>query len=130
MSEVLQQNEFENGKQNGTNDLLDNQSIILEFELFDKKIEMELNLGHVSFSGVPENWLLTCLFIQSKFTAFYTMLLCDWSKVWKASAPVIPKNLHGLGICIEWSRFHCVFWHFAANNGNPRKLSIILYGLV
>ena len=69
MSEVLQQNEFENGKQNGTNDLLDNQSIILEFELFDKKIEMELNLGHVSFSGVPENWLLTCLFIQSKFTA-------------------------------------------------------------
>ena len=66
MSFVLQQNEFENGKQNGTNDLLDNQSIILEFELFDKKIETELSLGHVSFSGVPENWLFVCSFNQNQ----------------------------------------------------------------
>ena len=65
MSEVLQQNEFENGKQNGTNDLLDNQSIILEFELFDRKIETALSLDHVSFSGVPENWLCECSFNQN-----------------------------------------------------------------
>ena len=60
MSDILLENEFENGKQNGTNDLQDNQSIILEFELFDRKIETELSLDHVSFSGVPENWLFVC----------------------------------------------------------------------
>ena len=63
MSDVLQQNEFENGKQNGTNYLQDNQSIILEFALFETKTE--LSLGHVSFSGVPENWLFVCSFNQN-----------------------------------------------------------------
>ena len=63
MSDVLQQNEFENGKQNDTNYLLDNQSIILEFALFENK--MELSLGHVSFSGVPENWFFVCSFNQN-----------------------------------------------------------------
>ena len=66
MSDFLLQNEFENGNLNGTNYLLDNQSIILEFELFDKKIETELSLGHVSFSGEPENWLFVCSFNQNQ----------------------------------------------------------------
>ena len=57
MSDILQQNEFENGKQNGSNDLLDNQSIIREFALFDKKIG---SLGRVSVSGEPEHWLFVC----------------------------------------------------------------------
>ena len=65
MSDILLENKFENGKQNGTNDLQDNQSIILEFELFDRKIETELSLDHVSFSGVPENWLYVCSFNQN-----------------------------------------------------------------
>ena len=50
MSDILHQNKFENGMQNGSYDLLDNQSMILEFELIYKKIGTELSLGNVSFS--------------------------------------------------------------------------------
>ena len=50
MSDMLHQNKFENGKQNGSYDLLDNQSMILEFALIDKKIGTELSFGNVSFS--------------------------------------------------------------------------------
>ena len=60
MSDILQQNKFESRKQNGSNDLLDNQSIILEFALFDRKIGTELSLGHVSFLGAPDHWLFVC----------------------------------------------------------------------
>ena len=83
MSFVLQQNEFENGKQNGTNDLLDNQSIILEFELFDKKIETELSLGHVSFSGVPENWLFVCSFNQNAQVHYGPTMMSKEKTHWK-----------------------------------------------
>ena len=57
MSKILQQNEFENGKQNCSNDSLDNQSVILEFSLFDRKIGAELNHYHVSFSQALEHWI-------------------------------------------------------------------------
>ena len=50
MSDILHQNQFENWMQNGSYDLLDNQSMILEFELIYKKIGTELSLGNVSFS--------------------------------------------------------------------------------
>ena len=60
MSDILQQNEFINGKQNGSNDLLNNQSMTLEFVTFDGKIGTKLSLGHVSSSGAPEHWLFEC----------------------------------------------------------------------
>ena len=50
MSDILHQNKFENGMQNGSYDLLDNQSMILEFELIYKMIGTDLSLGTVSFS--------------------------------------------------------------------------------
>ena len=50
MSDILHQNKFENGMQNGSYDLLDNQSMILEFELIYKNIGTELSLGNVTFS--------------------------------------------------------------------------------
>ena len=50
MSDILHQNKFENGMQNVSYDLLDNQSMIVEFELIYKKIGTELSLGNVSFS--------------------------------------------------------------------------------
>ena len=55
MSDILHQNKFENGKENSSYDLLDNQSrlnqsMILEFALIYKKIGTELSLGNVSFS--------------------------------------------------------------------------------
>ena len=50
MSDILHQNKFENGMQNRSYDLLDNQSMNLEFELIYKKIGTELSLGNVSFS--------------------------------------------------------------------------------
>ena len=57
MSKILQQNGLENGKQNCSNDSLDNQSMILEFALFDRKIGTELNHYHVSFSKALEHWI-------------------------------------------------------------------------
>ena len=48
MSDILHQNKLENWKQNGSKDLLDNQSMILEFALFDRKIGTESSLGNVS----------------------------------------------------------------------------------
>ena len=59
MSKILQQNEFGNGKLNCSNDSLDNQSMILEFALFDRKIGTELNHYHVSFSLSLEHWIFT-----------------------------------------------------------------------
>ena len=50
MSDILHQNKFENGMQNVSYDLLDNQSMILEFELIYKNIGTELSLGNVTFS--------------------------------------------------------------------------------
>ena len=60
MSKILQQNEFGNGKLNCSNDSLDNQSMILEFALFDRKIGTELNHYHVSFSQSLEHWIFIC----------------------------------------------------------------------
>ena len=121
MSDILLQNEFENGNQSGSNDFLDNHPIILEFTLFDRKIGTNLSLGHVSFSGAPEH---------GPFPSKCTIRKCCFEIGQKFGTPVIPKILHGLGFCIKWSRFHCVLWNFVTDNGNLRKLSIILYGLV
>ena len=57
MSKILQQNGLENGKQNCSNDSLDNQSMILEFALFDRKIGTELHHYHVSFSQALKHWI-------------------------------------------------------------------------
>ena len=45
MSNFLNSSEFENGKLNDSNGLLDNQSMILEFALFDTKIKKHLPIG-------------------------------------------------------------------------------------
>ena len=125
MSDMLHQNKFENGKQNGSFDLLDNQSMILEFALIYKKIGTELSLGNVSFSRA----LAFCTFNHSKCTTRQLCFVIS-QKFGKAGAPVLLKNLHGLGFCINRPGTHCVFWYSTANNGNLRKLSITLYGLV
>ena len=39
MPNFLNPTEFENGKLNDSNGLLDNQSMVLEFALFDRKVE-------------------------------------------------------------------------------------------
>ena len=45
MSNFFNSSEFENGKLNDGNGLLDNQSMILEFALFDMKIKKYLSIG-------------------------------------------------------------------------------------
>ena len=45
MSNFLNSSEFENEKLNDSNGLLDNQSMILEFALFDTKIKKYLSIG-------------------------------------------------------------------------------------
>ena len=51
MTEFLHQTEFENQKQNESNNLLDNQSMILEFAPFAKKIVV-FDLGIKLFLGI------------------------------------------------------------------------------
>ena len=72
---------FENEKQNDSNALLDNQSIILDFALFDKKIEQKIMFmfeqtgpGLKVFVGISllimetfGNYLLFCMVWYEKF---------------------------------------------------------------
>ena len=72
---------FENKKQNDSNTLLDNQSIIIDFVLFDKKIEQKVmfmfeqaGLGLKVFVGISllimetfGNYLLFCMVWYEKF---------------------------------------------------------------
>ena len=44
MTEILHQTEFENRRQNESNNLLDNQLMILEFAPFAKKIKRNIGL--------------------------------------------------------------------------------------
>ena len=70
MTEFLHQTEFENRKQNESNDLLDNQLMILEFVPFAKKIVVfdQQSLGIKLFLGILllimetlGNYLLFCM---------------------------------------------------------------------
>ena len=45
MPNFLNPTEFENGKLNDSNGILDNQSMVLEFALFDTKIKKYLSIG-------------------------------------------------------------------------------------
>ena len=70
---------FENEKQNDSNALLDNQSIILDFALFDKQIEQKIMFektgpGLKVFVGISllimetfGNYLLFCMIWYEKF---------------------------------------------------------------
>ena len=69
--------EFENWKQNDSNCLLDNQSLILKFELFDRQIGKKIEstgLGLTLFCGISlliletiGNCLLFCMLWYEKF---------------------------------------------------------------
>ena len=71
MTDFLNQTEFENRKQNESNDVLDNQLMFLEFALFDKKVEknmIQAGLGLKLFFGILllimetlGNYLLFCM---------------------------------------------------------------------
>ena len=71
MTDFLNQTEFENRKHNESNDVLDNQLMLLEFALFDKKVEkniIQAGLGLKIFFGtlllIMEtlgNYLLFCM---------------------------------------------------------------------
>ena len=70
MTAFLHQTEFENRKQNESNDLLDNQFMILEFAPFAKKIVLfdQQSLGIKTFLGILlvimetfGNYLLFCM---------------------------------------------------------------------
>ena len=70
MTVFLHQTEFENRKQNESNDLLDNQLMILEFAPFAKKIDLydQQSLGIKLFLGILlvimetfGNYLLFCM---------------------------------------------------------------------
>ena len=77
MSNFFHQTEYENGNRNDSNDLLYNQSMMLEFALFDKKIEKKLvstSLGLTISFGVLlliletlGNYLLFCIVWYEKF---------------------------------------------------------------
>ena len=77
MPNILRQTGFENGKQNDSNYLLGNQSMMLEFSLFDRKIEKKLvlnDLGFKVFFGILllimetlGNYLLFCMVWYEKF---------------------------------------------------------------
>ena len=71
MTDFLNQTEFENRKQNESNNVLDNQLMLLEFALFDKKVEknmIQAGLGLKLFFGILllimetlGNYLLFCM---------------------------------------------------------------------
>ena len=77
MSDFLDQNEFKNGKHNDSSGLLDNQSVILEFALFEKNIEKKIvstGLGLTVLFGIflmimesLGNYLLFCMVWYEKF---------------------------------------------------------------
>ena len=77
MSTFLQQTEFENWTQNDSSYLFDNQSMILEFAFFDRKIEKKIistGLGLKVFFGILlliletlGNYLLVCMVWYEKF---------------------------------------------------------------
>ena len=77
MSDFLDQTEFENGKHNDSSDPLDNQSVIIEFALFDKNIEKKIistGLGLTVLFGIflmimetLGNYLLFCMVWYEKF---------------------------------------------------------------
>ena len=83
MTEILHQTEFENRRQNESNNLLDNQLMILEFAPFAKKIERNIglisvfddgSLGIKLFLGILlllmetlGNYLLFCMVWYEKF---------------------------------------------------------------
>ena len=76
MSNSFNSSEFENGKLNDGNGLLDNQSMILEFAVFDTKIKKYLSIGLglkvflVILLLIMEtlgNYLLFCMIWYEKF---------------------------------------------------------------
>ena len=76
MSNFFNSSEFENGKLNDGNGLLDNQSMILEFAVFDTKIKKYLSIGLglkvflVILLLIMEtlgNYLLFCMVWYEKF---------------------------------------------------------------
>jgi hypothetical protein len=76
MSNFFNSSEFENGKLNDGNGLLDNQSMILEFAVFDTKIKKYLTIGLglkvflVILLLIMEtlgNYLLFCMIWYEKF---------------------------------------------------------------
>ena len=76
MTVFLHQTEFENRKQNESNDLLDNQLMILEFAPFAKKIDLydQQSLGIKLFLGILlvimetfGNYLMFCMVWYEKF---------------------------------------------------------------
>jgi hypothetical protein len=78
MSYFFHQTEYKNGNHNDSNDLLYNQTMMLEFALFDKKIEKKVistgNLGITVSFGVLlliletlGNFLLFCMVWYEKF---------------------------------------------------------------
>ena len=76
MSNFFNSSEFENGKLNDGNGLLDNQSMILEFAVFDTKIKKYLSIGLglkvflVILLLIMEtlgNYLLFCMIWYEKF---------------------------------------------------------------
>ena len=80
MTDFLHQTEFENRKQNESNELLDNQLMILEFAPFAQKIEKNIGqfdqqtLGMKLFLGILlltmetlGNYLLFCMVWYEKF---------------------------------------------------------------
>ena len=77
MPNFLNLTEFENGKLNDNNGLLDNQSMVLEFALFDRKIVKIIastSLGMKVLFGISlliletlGNYLLFCMVFYEKF---------------------------------------------------------------
>ena len=77
MSDIFHQTGFKNVRQNDSNHLLNNQSIILEFALFDRKIGeilIKTDLGLKVFFGMLllimetlGNYLLFCMIWYEKF---------------------------------------------------------------
>ena len=77
MPNFLNLTEFENGKLNDNNGLLDNQSMVLEFALFDRKIVKIIastSLGMKVLFGISlliletlGNYLLFCMVLYEKF---------------------------------------------------------------
>ena len=77
MSDIFHQTGFKNVRQNDSNHLLNNQSIILEFALFDRKIGeilIKTDLGLKVFFGMLllimetlGNYLLFCMVWYEKF---------------------------------------------------------------
>ena len=77
MSNLLNSSEFQNEKLNDSNGLLDNQSMVLEFALFDKKIVKIIastSLGMKVLFGISlliletlGNYLLFCMVLYEKF---------------------------------------------------------------